>query len=226
PFFKKLGNIRTILLSYYNIDSNLFFSKCMIALFPFIHKDKSYEQIINQNDIEKNTQEIVSEKSIDTSDDNTDLQQNKNINSLNEKYITTINSVQYNDNDYSIKTDNKKCYDHIDFIKNSDMYAFIWLNMFICYILFFLFNITNTFFNNILDPSIINENEKPEDIEINKYVSSNRFDILYNIIFILYSFNIFFPICLFIIVYLFTRKVYPIKLTSMIFLISYNNILL
>ncbi|CRG93226.1 conserved Plasmodium membrane protein, unknown function [Plasmodium gallinaceum] len=198
PFFKSLNNIRTKLLCYYDIDNDVIIYRCMCALLPYLNVDRTYEEINNFNDIEKNVNETDYEK-------NTDKTINQNENE-NKREISNVNDAF----DYY---DNKLCIE-----RNPDIYSFIWLNSFVCFLVFFLFNMKNLFFNDIsLD-------EVEDNIKKTNYIVDNKLNILYIILIFVFLFNTFIPILIYTIVYLITKKKCPFKLLFLISLVSYNNI--
>ncbi|SOS76828.1 conserved Plasmodium membrane protein, unknown function [Plasmodium sp. gorilla clade G1] len=240
PFFKKFKGIRTKLLSYYDIDTDVVIYRCMCALFPYLNVDKNYDVINNIYDIEKNcvdtnengfdnntsTKEYTSqEKNMNTNNSKTNVRNNDKMN----KEKTNLFDVETYDEENVRKSSNVN--DALDYYdnklgleKNPDIYSFVWLNLFISFLVFFLFNIKNVFFNDI------NNNISTNHISNNKnnHILNNqsKLNILYNTIFFIYSFNIFIPIIIYLTIYFKTKKIPPFKLIYLISLLSYNNIIL
>ncbi|CRG98990.1 conserved Plasmodium membrane protein, unknown function [Plasmodium relictum] len=198
PFFKSLYNIRTKLLCYYDIDNNVIIYRCMCAILPYLNVEKTYDAVNNFNDIEKNANETDYQKNIDKT-----INENEN-----KREISNVNDAF----DYY---DNKLCIE-----RNPDIYAFIWLNLLVCFVVFFLFNIKNIFFNEI------ELTEMENNIKRRNYIEGNKLNILYDILLFIYLFNIFIPILIYIIIYLMTKNNCPFKLLFLISLMSYNNIIL
>ncbi|SCM06028.1 conserved Plasmodium protein, unknown function [Plasmodium chabaudi adami] len=213
PLFKKLNNIRTKLLNFYDIDNDIIIYRCMCALFPYCDVDKKSYYMNNFNDIEQG--EIEQKIQNSTATHNTsDINNYTSNNSDNENY-------DENENIRSVESINDDAFDYYDnklnIIKNPDIYGFIWLNIFISFIYFFIFNLSNTIFN-----TTPNTNED----YINSYIYQNKLNVLYNTLFSIYLFNILLPIFILLANYFITKKKFAIKLSSLISLVSYNNIIL
>ncbi|KNC36340.1 hypothetical protein PFLG_01158 [Plasmodium falciparum RAJ116] len=208
PFFKKFKGIRTKLLSYYDIDTDVVIYRCMCALFPYLNVDKNYDVINNIYDIEKNcvdtnengfdnntsTKEYTSqEKNMNTNNSKTNVRNNDK---MNKEKTNLFDDETYDEENVRKSSNVNDALDYYDnklgLEKNPDIYSFVWLNLFISFLVFFLFNIKNVFFNDI------NNNISTNHISNNKnnHILDNqsKLNILYNTIFFIYSFNIFIPI--------------------------------
>ncbi|SBT87508.1 conserved Plasmodium protein, unknown function [Plasmodium malariae] len=226
PFFKSLNSIRTKLLSYYDLDNDVVIYRCMCALLPYFNVYKTYDFMNNFIDIEKNEHEMD-----DKNRDNANINETENDDYDDEnENITKINNMNNNFNNYNNK---------LSIEKNPDIYAFVWLNIFISFVIFFLFNIKNMFFSNSIyvdststgttsNGGAIYDDTQDSDVIINmkNYMKENKLNILYNSLLFIYSFNIFIPVLVHVTNYFVTKKVYPIKLSFLISLMSYNNIIL
>ncbi|KEG00750.1 hypothetical protein YYE_04196 [Plasmodium vinckei vinckei] len=165
PLFKKLNNIRTKLLNFYDIDNDIIIYRCMCALFPYCDVDKKSYYMNNFNDIEQG--DIGPKIQNNTTTHNaSDINNFTSNNSDNENYdenenIRTVESINDDAFDYY---DNK-----LNIIKNPDIYGFIWLNIFISFIYFFIFNLSNTIFNTTVN---INEDY------INSYIYQNKLNLI------------------------------------------------
>ncbi|CXI27327.1 conserved Plasmodium protein, unknown function [Plasmodium berghei] len=214
PLFKKLNNIRTKLLHFYDIDNDIIIYRCMCALFPYCDVDKKSYFINNFDDIEQGNIDSKIQNTCPTIKYATDINNYTSNGSDNENYdenenirnVTCINddAVDYYDNKLNI-------------IKNPDLYGFIWLNIFISFIYFFIFNLNNTIFNTTTN---INNDY------INRYIYQNKLNVLYNTLFSIYLFNVLLPVFILLVNYFITKKKFAIKLLSLISLASYNNIIL
>ncbi|SPJ08820.1 conserved Plasmodium membrane protein, unknown function [Plasmodium sp. DRC-Itaito] len=244
PFFKKFKGIRTKLLSYYDIDTDVVIYRCMCALFPYLNVDKNYDVINNMYDIEKNCMDTNENGFHNNTSTKEYTFQENNINTNNSK-----NNITNNDNSNKDKTNlfDQETYDEehvrkssnandaLDYFdnklrldKNPDIYSFVWLNLFISFLVFFLFNIKNVFFNDMNNNISTNDisNNVPNNSNNNIIHNQSKLNILYNAIFFIYSFNIFIPIIIYLTIYFKTKKSAPFKLIYLISLLSYNNIIL
>ncbi|SBS83088.1 conserved Plasmodium protein, unknown function [Plasmodium malariae] len=198
PFFKSLNSIRTKLLSYYDLDNDVVIYRCMCALLPYFNVYKTYDFMNNFIDIEKNEHEMD-----DKNRDNANINETENDDYDDEnENITKINNMNNNFNNYNNK---------LSIEKNPDIYAFVWLNIFISFVIFFLFNIKNMFFSNSIyvdststgttsNGGAIYDDTQDSDVIINmkNYMKENKLNILYNSLLFIYSFNIFIPFIKFI----------------------------
>ncbi|CAG9479962.1 conserved Plasmodium protein, unknown function [Plasmodium vivax] len=236
PFFKSLNRIRTKLLCYYDVDSDVIIYRCMCALLPYLKVDKSYDSMDSLDDIEKNAGEASAGRSrrdqrngrsgvkggsksggnnygsnggsndgVASADENEADDENANI-----RKISNVNDAfDYYDNKLSIEG-------------NPDLYGFVWVNIFISFTIFFLFNWKNIFFGDSPDGAT----SSSEETNNQAYVTQNKLNILYTTLIFLYLFNTQTPLLIYVTNFFVTKRVFPIRLSFLISLMSYNNVIL
>ncbi|CAD2089256.1 conserved Plasmodium protein, unknown function [Plasmodium vinckei brucechwatti] len=121
PLFKKLNNIRTKLLNFYDIDNDIIIYRCMCALFPYCDVDKKSYYMNNFNDIEQGDIEPKTQNNT-TTHNTSNINNYTSNNSDNENY-------DENENIRSVESINDDAFDYYDnklnIIKNPDIYGFI-----------------------------------------------------------------------------------------------------
>ncbi|SCA48710.1 conserved Plasmodium protein, unknown function [Plasmodium ovale] len=208
PFFKSLSAIRNKVLCYYDVDNDVIIYRCMCALVPYLQVDKTFECANNFNDIENNVNQTG----------------NRNMNTLNSLEKETYDENEHIRNISNIH-DAFDSYDNkLSVLNNPDVYGFVWLNMLITCIVFFLFNLKNIFYSKV---SFIDVDTYTKDTQLMQdYIETNKLTILYSTILFVYLFTVLVPTVVHVTNYLLTKKIMPIKLSFLISLMSYNNITL
>lgn len=226
PFYKTLNNLRLKIGNLYNVDNDVIIYRCMCALVPYLNVDRKYESVDNEVDIERNIIGRTTEGNENEEEEDEDEDENKD--QEKDKILTgsreSINMTQHkreisNVNDAFDYFENKLCIE-----RNPDIYGFIWLNFFVCFFIFFLFNMRNMFSHeNMLNGNNVKDTRT---ILINTYIMKNKLHILYYLLLSVFLFNSLVPILMYSIVYFATHKTVPFKLVYLISLMSYNNIIL
>ncbi|GAW79819.1 hypothetical protein, conserved [Plasmodium gonderi] len=218
PFFKSMNSIRSKVLHYYNVDNDVIIYRLMCALIPYLKVDKRYDSMRSFDDIEKNVNELSVSKSY--KENESALESEIDDENANIRKISNVNDAfDYYDNKLSIE-------------KNPDIYGFVWLNIFISFTFFFIFNLKNLFFSDSPlssgDDNISLSDSTLRSEEINKkiYISENKLNILNNTLIFLYLHNILTPLVIYVTNYFVMKKICPVKLSFLISLMSYNNVIL
>ncbi|SBS81289.1 conserved Plasmodium protein, unknown function [Plasmodium ovale curtisi] len=161
PFFKSLSAIRNKVLCYYDVDNDVIIYRCMCALVPYLQVDKTFECANNFNDIENNVNQTG----------------NRNMNTLNSLEKETYDENEHIRNISNIH-DAFDSYDNkLSVLNNPDVYGFVWLNMLITCIVFFLFNLKNIFYSKV---SFIDVDTYTKDTQLMQdYIETNKLTILY-----------------------------------------------
>ncbi|KJP85889.1 hypothetical protein AK88_04476 [Plasmodium fragile] len=231
PFSKSLHRIRTKLLCYYDVDSDVIIYRCMCALLPYLNVDKSYDSMDSLNDIEKNAREASAGRShkdkhnekvggnnyssndgVASADENEDDDENAHI----RKISNVHDAFDYYDDKLSID-------------KNPDLYGFVWVNIFISFTIFFFFNWRNIFFGDSSDVDFTSPDGttfSSEEINNQAYITQNKLNIFYTNLICLYLFNTLTPVSIYVTNFIITKRIFPMRLSFLISLMSYNNIML
>ncbi|ANQ06693.1 Uncharacterized protein PCOAH_00012320 [Plasmodium coatneyi] len=231
PFFKSLKGISTKLLCYYDVDSDVIIYRCMCALLPYLNVDKSYDYMDGLDDLEKNTCQRSTRRS----------HKNKGHGKSADKYYGSNNGAasadenEVDDENANIRkishmNDAFDYYDNkLSIERNPDLYGFVWVNIFISFTIFFLFNWKNIFFGVSSDVDFTPSDGttlSSEEINNQAYITQNKLNIFYTTLIFLYLFNTLTPLSIYMTNFIVTKRVFPIRLPFLISLMSYNNIIL
>ncbi|CAA9987008.1 conserved Plasmodium protein, unknown function [Plasmodium knowlesi strain H] len=231
PFFKGLNQIRTKLLCYYDVDSDVIIYRCMCALLPYLNVDKSYDSMDSLDDLEKHACQPRSRRS--NKDKRNVKSGDKNYGSSHDVASADENEVD-DENAHIRKISNvNDAFDYYDnklsIERNPDLYGFVWVNIFISFTIFFLFNWKNIFFGDSSGIDFTPEDDitwSSEEINNQAYITQNKLNILYTTLIFLYLFNTFTPLSIYMTNFIVTKRTFPIRLSFLISLMSYNNIIL
>ncbi|EUD66902.1 hypothetical protein C922_02486 [Plasmodium inui San Antonio 1] len=243
PFSKSINRIRTKLLCYYDVDSDVIIYRCMCAMLPYLNVDKAYDSVDYLDDIERNAREGSAGRSHEdnhngkSSDKNYGINNGSNDSGNNgtNNRLAGADENEVDDENANIRriSNVNDAFDYYDnklsLERNPDVYGFVWVNMFISFIIFFLFNWKNIFSGDSLDVDFTSPDGttlSSEEINNQAYITQNKLNILYTTLIFLYLFNTLTPLSIYIANIIVTKRVFPIRLSFLISLMSYNNIIL